>query len=62
MEPSPDLLNRLFDAKAQRRQKLAAMSFEEKIAALVRLQEMSASIARSRGVILKPWSRPIAIS
>jgi hypothetical protein len=62
METAPDLLNHLLDAKSRRRKKLAAMSFAEKITTLVQLQEMAASIARTRGVLLKPWNRPVRIS
>lgn len=55
MDTSPELLTKVFAAKAARRHVLSKAPFEEKIAILIRLQEMAAVIARSRGQILSPW-------
>lgn len=58
METMDDLnpsLARLFAAKEQRRHRLAALSFPEKVRAVVRLQEMAAPILRARGRQVQPW-------
>jgi hypothetical protein len=47
---------RLFDAKEARRHKLAALSFPEKVRAVVRLQEMAAPVLRARGRIVRVWN------
>lgn len=47
---------RLFAAKEQRRRKLAALSFPEKVRAVVRLQEMAAPVLRQRGRKVRVWS------
>jgi hypothetical protein len=46
---------KLFEAKRARRLELAALSFPEKVAAVVRLQEMAAPILRQRGQFVEPW-------
>lgn len=45
----------LLAAKARRRQRLAALPFAQKVAAVVKLQEMAAPILRARGKIVAPW-------
>jgi len=47
---------RLFAAKEQRRRKLAALSFPEKVRAVVRLQEMAAPVLRQRGCNVRVWT------
>ena len=58
MEIMDDLkpgIARLFAAKEQRRRKLAALSFPEKVRAVVRLQEMAAPVLRQRGRKVRVW-------
>ncbi len=45
----------LLAAKAKRRQRLAALPFPEKVAAVVKLQEMATPILRARGKMVAPW-------
>ncbi len=45
----------LLEAKAKRRHDLAALPFPEKVAAVVKLQEMAAPILRARGQEVQPW-------
>jgi hypothetical protein len=47
---------RLFAAKEMRRKRLAALSFPEKVRAVVCLQEMAAPILRARGRKVRVWS------
>jgi hypothetical protein len=47
---------RIFAAKEQRRQELARLSYPEKVAAVMKLQEIAATILRARGKLVKPWS------
>ena len=47
--------DRLFRAKAARRKALAALSFPDKVAAVVKLQEMAAPILQARGRPVRPW-------
>ena len=58
MEPiesvHPEMQRRL-DAKERRRCKLVALSFPEKVRALVQLQRMVAPILRGRGRRVKVW-------
>ena len=59
MEIMDDLnpeIARLFAAKEERRRKLAALSFPEKVRAVVRLQEMAAPVLRQRGRKVRVWS------
>ncbi len=46
---------RLITAKEQRRQKLAALSFPEKVRIVVQLQEMAAPVLRARGRRAPIW-------
>jgi hypothetical protein len=48
----------LLDGYEQRRRKLAALSFADKIRILVRLQHMAAPIQRARGRNVRPWELP----
>lgn len=49
-------MNRLFAAKEQRRRRLAAMTFPEKVRAVVKLQEMSAPLLRKQGRQVRVWT------
>jgi hypothetical protein len=49
-------VKRLFIAKEQRRRKLAALPFPEKVRAVVRLQQMAAPLLRARGKQVRVWS------
>ena len=48
-------LDELFAAKERRRQSLAKLPIEEKIRAVVRLQEMAEPILRQRGKKVRCW-------
>ncbi len=55
-------ITRLFAAKEARRRALAALSFPEKVAAVVALQKMAAPILQKRGKAVRPWqigNRPL---
>jgi hypothetical protein len=49
-------LAKIFSAKQQRRHRLARLPFPEKVKAVIQLQEMTATILRSRGKSVRPWS------
>jgi hypothetical protein len=51
-----DELARVFAAKEQRRKALARLPFPEKVRAVIKLQEMAATILRARGKSVQPWS------
>lgn len=51
-------LAKIFSAKQQRRHTLANLPFPEKVKAVVQLQEMTATILRSRGKTVRPWKIP----
>ena len=51
-------LAELFAAKEERRQRLAHLPFAEKVQAVIQLQKMAATILRSRGKSVQPWSVP----
>jgi hypothetical protein len=51
---SPNL-RRIIEHKHARRQQLARAPIEEKIRALIKLQELSAPILRRRGRNVRPW-------
>jgi len=66
MEPMDTLrpeIARLIAAKEQRRRKLAALSFAEKVRVVVQMQEMAAPVLRARGRAVRVWaianSKPI---
>lgn len=46
---------RLFAAKEQRRERLAALPFPQKVEAVIRLQQIAAPILRARGKLVQPW-------
>jgi len=46
---------RLFAAKEQRREMLAALPFPQKVEAVIRLQQMAAPILCARGKFVQPW-------
>lgn len=46
---------RLFAAKAARRKALSGLPFEEKVRAVIKLQEMAAPILRTRGQAVCVW-------
>jgi hypothetical protein len=52
---SPEVA-RLLAAKEERRRKLAALPFPEKVRAVVRLQQMVAPVLRARGKDVRVWS------
>jgi hypothetical protein len=49
-------ITRLFTAKEERRLRLAALPFPEKVRAVVRLQEMAAPVLRARGIKVRVWN------
>jgi hypothetical protein len=51
---TPDI-GRLFAAKQARRRVLAALPFPEKVAAVVKLQEMAAPLLRAQGKSVRAW-------
>ena len=51
-------ITKIFSAKQQRRHKLARLAFPEKVKAVIQLQEMTATILRSRGKTVRPWNIP----
>ncbi len=46
---------RVFAAKAERRRRLAALPFPEKVRLVMQLQRMAASILRARGQSVHAW-------
>jgi len=52
---TPDI-KRLFQAKEDRRRKLSALSFPEKVQIIVQLQHMAAPILRARGENVDVWT------
>ncbi len=46
---------RLIAAKQQRRHRLAALSFPEKVRIVVQLQQMAAPVLRARGRPVRVW-------
>jgi hypothetical protein len=56
MESLTPEIARLFAAKENRRHKLAALPFPEKVRAVVRMQEMAAPLLRARGRQVRIWS------
>jgi len=49
-------LKQLLAGKQRRRQDLARLPIEEKLRAVVRLQQMSAPILRQRGKLVRCWN------
>lgn len=56
MEGLTPEIARLFAAKEERRRKLAALPFPEKVRAVVCMQEMAAPLLRSRGRQVRVWA------
>jgi hypothetical protein len=48
-------LAKIFAGKEERRQRLARLPFPEKVQAVIKLQQMAATILRSRGKTVRPW-------
>lgn len=48
-------IEKLFQAKEQRRARLAALPFPEKVRAVVQMQRMAAPLYRSRGKQVRIW-------
>ena len=51
---SPEI-EKLFRAKEERRARLAALPFHEKVRAVVQMQEMAAPVLRARGKQVRVW-------
>jgi hypothetical protein len=49
-------IRRLIAAKEQRRQKLAALPFADKVRAVVQMQQMVAPVLRARGRPVRVWA------
>jgi hypothetical protein len=49
-------LNQILAGKQRRRQELARLPIEQKLLAVVRLQELAAPILRQRGKTVRCWS------
>ncbi len=49
-------LAKIFAGKEQRRRELARLPFPDKVQAVIRLQEMTATILRARGKLVRPWN------
>ena len=52
---SPEIA-RLVAAKEQRRHRLAAMPFPQKVQAVIRLQQMAAPLLRRQGKAVRVWT------
>ena len=48
-------IEKLFRAKEERRARLAAMPFHEKVLAIVQMQKMAAPLLRGRGLQVRIW-------
>ena len=55
MEELTPEIARLFAAKEERRLRLAALPFPEKVRIVVRMQEMTVPLLRARGRWVKAW-------
>lgn len=51
-------IEKLFRAKEERRARLAAMPFHEKVRAVVQMQQMAAPVLRARGKQVRVWDLP----
>lgn len=49
-------IEKLFRAKEERRARLAAMPFPEKVRAVIQMQRMAAPLLRARGKKVRVWS------
>jgi hypothetical protein len=48
-------LAKIFAGKEERRHQLARLPFPQKVEVVIQLQEMTATILRSRGKTVQPW-------
>ena len=48
-------IEKLFRAKEQRRARLAALPFPEKVRAVIQMQQMAAPVLRARGKSVRVW-------
>ena len=55
VDPLKPEIARIIAAKEQRRHKLAALPFAEKVRLVVQLQRMAAPILRARGLMVREW-------
>lgn len=53
-ELTPEMAQ-ILHSKEERRKRLAALSYPEKVAIVVRLQQIAAPLRRARGLPGKPW-------
>ena len=51
-------IERLFASKKERRARLAALPFHEKVQAVVQMQRMTAPLLRARGKLVRIWELP----
>lgn len=51
-------IERLFTAKEERRARLAALPFHEKVKAVIQMQQMAAPLLRARGKRVRVWALP----
>jgi len=51
-------IKRLFTAKEERRARLAALPFHEKVQAVVQMQRMTVPLLRARGKQVRIWELP----
>jgi hypothetical protein len=56
MDPLGASIERLFAAKEERRRRLAALPFPDKVRVVVRLQAMAAPLFRARGRTARVWT------
>ncbi len=51
-------IERLFTAKEERRARLAALPFHQRVLAVVQMQQMTAPLLRARGKQVRIWELP----
>jgi hypothetical protein len=51
-------IERLFTAKEERRTRLAALPFPEKVQIVIKMQQMTAPLLRTRGKQVRVWELP----
>ncbi|MFH0800137.1 MAG: hypothetical protein V2A66_08165 [Pseudomonadota bacterium] len=56
MKRNNEIMEKIFQAKIQRRQDLAQLPVEEKVRILVQLQKIASPILSARGLKREPWS------
>ena len=62
MERQHPELEQILAAKERRRERLARLSFPQKIEALVKLQELAVPLVRMRGKSVRVWTNQTAKS